>query len=212
VRSESVDEVPVGQPEAVQYAGISRITLDAIPDIDIGLRFAHGLVVRVFALVDGAVGVVLLLHGAELFFVPSAADAISLPKLCTFVILELLEQVFFSLAQSLFAGGKTPNDSISRGVNSPYIRRLLTHRDFRDAHCHPLADKLGDVKMAFGDAQGTHEQSGIGPDVCHLARHAPSAEQRGSEDDQTCAEPLRRMRAPTGQAPPESEGRSQIRT
>jgi len=96
-----VDEVSVGQRVGIQHADISRITLNAIPDIDICLGFAYGAVVRVFALVDGTIGVVLLLLGAELLLIPSAADVIPLLELLELVILELLEQVFFSPPQSL---------------------------------------------------------------------------------------------------------------
>ena len=122
VHAEAVDEVPIWQRSGIQDASISLITLNAIPDLDVGLRLAHGAVVREFALVDRAVGVVLLLHGAKLFSIPSTTDAMSFLELCTLVILELLEQLFFSLAKSFLAGRIASDDVKSCGINSPYIR------------------------------------------------------------------------------------------
>src|SRR5438128_1611622 len=132
VHAEAVDEVPIGQRAVIQHADIFRITLNAIPDIDIGLGFAHDLVGRVFALVDGAIAVVLLLHSAELLLMASAADVMPLLELLKLVILELLEQVSFSPTQSLLAGCIPPDDVESLGINSPLIHRLLTHGSFCD--------------------------------------------------------------------------------
>jgi hypothetical protein len=111
----TVDKVSTAPWSVIQHAGIFRITRDAVPYMDIRPHFAHSLIIRVFALVDCAIEVELLLLGTQFLLVAGTTDAIPFLELLRLVVLKALDQVTFGRPDRILAGGIATDYLVMRG-------------------------------------------------------------------------------------------------